>query len=348
MRKIVLFSIIVLTITVLPSCKSRFYMVKAKFNTIPTPAAPDYSKTDNWFALPGRNDMADRVMGQKDDVYNNEDTLKADVFFIYPTIFTGKANDDYLWNANIADDKLNSRITNTTIKYQSTAFNNAGRMFIPKYRQAQLTAYFTRSAEDGIAALDTAYTDVKRAFLYYMKNYNNRRPIIIASHSQGTSHAERLVAEFFDGKPLQKQLVAAYLVGMPINKNRYTTIKPCSTPTETGCYCSWTTFQRNYYPKTYYCRGYADAACVNPISWTFDNTAMTRKQNAGGLFYNYKKIAEHCSDAQVKGGILWIRHPHFPFSFMIYMTNYHVGDINLFYNDVRNNAILRVNEFLKK
>jgi hypothetical protein len=75
---------------------------------------------------------------------------------------------------------------------------------------------------------------------------------------------------------------------------------------------------------------------------------MTRQQNSGGLFYNYKKIAEHCSDAQVKGGILWIKHPHFPFSFAVYMRNYHVGDINLFYNDVRSNAVLRVNEFLKK
>jgi hypothetical protein len=33
---------------------------------------------------------------------------------------------------------------------------------------------------------------------------------------------------------------------------------------------------------------------------------------------------------------------------MIYMKNYHVGDINLFYYDVRKNAVLRVNEYLKK
>jgi len=45
---------------------------------------------------------------------------------------------------------------------------------------------------------------------------------------------------------------------------------------------------------------------------------------------------------------LWIKHPHFPWSFMIYMKNYHVGDINLFYYDVRKNAVLRVNEYLKK
>lgn len=348
MRKIVLFSLVVLLTGLIPACRSRMYTVKDRFNTVPTPAAPDYSKKDNWFALPAQNDMADMVMGQKKEEYTKEDTLKADVFFIYPTIFTGKADDDYLWNANIENKTLNKRITNTTIKYQATAFNGAGRMYIPKYRQAQLTAYYSKHAEDGIAAFDTAYSDVKRAFIYYLEHYNNGRPIIIASHSQGTNHAERLLSDFFDGKPLQKQLVAAYLVGMPINKNRYATIKPCESPTETGCFCSWTTFQRNHYPKTYYCRGYADAACVNPISWKIDNTYMTRQQNSGGLFYDYKRIAKNCSDAQSNKGILWIKHPRFPFSFMIYMKNYHVGDINLFYNDVRKNAVLRVNEYLKK
>ena len=53
--------------------------------------------------------------------------------------------------------------------------------------------------------------DVKAAFQYYLEHYNNGRPIIIASHSQGTTHAKRLLKEFFDGTALQHQLVAAYL-----------------------------------------------------------------------------------------------------------------------------------------
>jgi hypothetical protein len=45
---------------------------------------------------------------------------------------------------------------------------------------------------------------VKTAFLYYLQHYNNGRPIIIASHSQGATHGKRLLKEFFDGKELQK------------------------------------------------------------------------------------------------------------------------------------------------
>ena len=33
----------------------------------------------------------------------------------------------------------------------------------------------------------------KAAFQYYLEHYNNGRPFIIASHSQGTYHAKRLI-----------------------------------------------------------------------------------------------------------------------------------------------------------
>ena len=65
-------------------------------------------------------------------------------------------------------------------------------------------------------------------------NTGRRRPIIIASHSQGTTHAARLLKEFFDGKDLQYDLVAAYLVGMPVPKDYFKNIKVCETPTEIG------------------------------------------------------------------------------------------------------------------
>ena len=41
-------------------------------------------------------------------------------------------------------------------------------------------------------------------------------PFIIASHSQGSTHAIRLLKEFVDSTTLQQQLVAAYIIGMQI------------------------------------------------------------------------------------------------------------------------------------
>ena len=63
------------------------------------------------------------------------------------------------------------------------------------------------------AAFELAYSDVLRAFDYYLAHENHGRPFILASHSQGSLHALRLIQERLAGKPLQKQLVAAYLIG---------------------------------------------------------------------------------------------------------------------------------------
>ena len=73
-------------------------------------------------------------------------------------------------------------------------------------------------------ALFLAYGDVKRAFKYYLENYNQGRPIIIASHSQGSFHSIKLIQEFFDGTPLQKQFVAGYLPGWPFTEATFSNI----------------------------------------------------------------------------------------------------------------------------
>lgn len=312
------------------------------------PKAPDYSLETSWFSKPGRKDNAHMVAGYKGENYINDDTLKADVFFVYPTIYSKKYAGHYRWNADTKLEKLNRKIDKTTIKYQSTAFNFAGRMYIPKYRQANIKAYYTSDGLAAKAAFDTAYADVRRAFIYYMEHYNNGRPIIIASHSQGTNHTERLLAEFFDGKPLQKQLVAAYLVGMPINTNRYQTIKPCSTATDTECFCSWGTYRENYYPKTYIFRGYADAVATNPISWkNNDDVKISPSENRGTLIWKFDRLYMNVCGAQSHIGLLWAKKPRFPGSGLITIKNYHLGDINLYYQNVRENAILRVSSYLK-
>jgi len=59
-----------------------------------------------------------------------------------------------------------------------------------------------RSAAD--KAFDLAYEDIKTAFEFYLKNHSHGRPIIIASHCQGTLYPGRLLKEFFENKMLQK------------------------------------------------------------------------------------------------------------------------------------------------
>jgi hypothetical protein len=81
-------------------------------------------------------------------------------------------------------------------------------LFIGKHTLEFLIKSFK---EDGKKALDLAYSDIREAFAYYLENFNNNKPFIIASHSQGTVHAKRIISEFIDGKELQNKLIAAYL-----------------------------------------------------------------------------------------------------------------------------------------
>jgi hypothetical protein len=251
------------------------------------------------------------------------------------------------WNANIDDEALNQKTDNTAILYQASVFNKYSRVFAPRYRQANLLAFFTDDKEKADAALDTAYADVKKAFEYYLNNYNHGRPIIIASHSQGTLHAGRLLKEFFENKPLEKQLVCAYIIGLPVFSDYFTTLKPCADSTATGCFISWRTFEEGY-NAPFVQKETKKAFVINPLTWTMDTTLAPASLNKGGILRDFNKVIPGLVHAQIHGNILWVNKPKFLGSIFLKTKNYHIADYNLFYENIRENAGTRIRSFLKK
>ena len=136
------------------------------------------------------------------------------MFFIYTLHFFQTKKKD--WNADIWTSSIRQDVFQKAIKYQASAWLNAGNLYVPFYRQAHYRIFLNPFSKEGEAAWEVAYQDIKNAFQFYVRHYNKGRPIIIASHSQGSMHAKRLIKEFFDQKPLQNQLVAAYLIGTRI------------------------------------------------------------------------------------------------------------------------------------
>ena len=157
----------------------------------------------------------------------------ADVFYLHPTTLVG-IREEGNNNAKIDDPYINHKTEYSPIIYQASAFNESARVFAPRYRQAHIGMYSEKDSASKYEAFNLAYEDVKNAFLYYLKNENKGRPIIIASHSQGTTHAIRLLKEFFDGKELSNQLVCAYLIGMAVKKESYEKIPICTDSTKPG------------------------------------------------------------------------------------------------------------------
>lgn len=315
---------------------------KGPFNPSRVSSAPDYNDSFFWAALPAKVDPADQV---PEDLAVEEKDLDADVFFLYPTIYFGE-KEDTEWNAPVNDDSFNKRVDESTILYQASVFNAAGKVYAPRYRQAHIGAYYSEDSSLTKKVFDLAYQDLKNAFEYYLENYNKGRPIIIASHSQGTTHGRRLVKEFFDGTPLQKQLVAAYLIGIPVLKEEFEHIPVCQDADQTGCFVSWRTYKKGYSPKKWVSE---DIAVVNPLNWTTGTAPADRSLNKGGLLLNFDKVRPALTNAQInaKKGILWAKKPKFFGNFLLLRRNYHIADLNFYYVNVRENAVLRVEEYLE-
>ena len=329
----------------LSGCNKVPYQLKSHFSENLIPLTPDYSKSENWAALPTKKDPADQVP-LKSDLKDGQAEAKTDVFFVHPTIFTRQPQNQYEWNADVNDAKMNESVDNSTILNQASAFNGSGRIYAPRYRQAHYHVYVTTDKEDKKKALDLAYSDVKASFEYYLKNYNQGRPIVIASHSQGTTHATQLIKEFFDNKPLQKQLVAAYIVGIATQPNVFESVKPCKSGDETGCFVSWNTYGRDFYPKRH-SFGLNTAVSTNPLTWTLDSTYAPANMNKGGVgpkFTMYPNIV----DAQNHQGMVWVNRPNIKGSKLVKNESWHIADINFFYVNIRENLANRVETYLKK
>lgn len=316
---------------------------KYTFDEKRIPTRPNYEEEKNWASLPFIQDPADLTPSA--DYINVQDSALADVFFLHPTTYIG-ARGENKWNASVQDHGLNKKTDKSTILYQASIFNGSGRIFAPRYRQAHLHSYFSKDDESKKKAINLAYKDVSSAFEYYLENYHKGRPIILAAHSQGTTHAIRLLKEFFVEKPLKKKLVVAYLVGMPVSKGTFLDIPHCQEQFDTECFCSWRTIKRGYEPKKMPTG--PSLAVNNPLSWTVEDIYAPKALNIGGIARKFEGgIIPGINDAQIHDGLLWASKPKFPGSVLLSRKNYHIGDFNLFYSNVRQNARERVISYLQ-
>jgi DUF3089 family protein len=335
-------SIVLVGVCLLMGCATA---PKGSFIPVKVPPVPDYNDEKSWAALPTRLDSADLL--PSGDMVDRQSTSDVDVFFLHPTTYVGKKGEK-MWNADLSDEKLNTRTDKTAIKYQATIFNGAGRVYAPRYRQAHLKSFYTKKKKaDAAGALALAYQDVKAAFEYYMEHYNEGRPIILACHSQGTLHAAQLMKEYFEGGEMMDKLVVAYLIGMPVKGDYFTDIPPCESPEQTGCYCTWRTVKDGYYPKKFYIPN-ANIIVTNPLTWTLDKAYAPKELNAGAVLKKFDQgPILHFIDARADDGLLMVSRPKIPGVPFLPSRNYHIADMNFFYVNIRQNAQLRVEAYFR-
>ena len=303
----------------------------------------NYENLKNWAAHPLKKDNSDSFS----NVYKEEINLDlCDIFFLHPTSLTDK-NRKNVMNADIEDEEINLKTDGSSILYQASIFNRIGRIYAPRYRQAHIQRYFDTGNIQKEAFL-LAYKDVRNAFLEYLEKWNEGRPLIIAAHSQGTTHAIRLINEMIDGHAISSRVIYVYLLGMPVAKDEFVNLKPCLNDTSINCYFSWRTYRRGYSDQ-YTSKQNRNVHVTNPVDINVQQGWTGRNKKGTAILWNYNVGYEKTHDTKVMGDMLWITRPKFRGGILgLFMKNYHAGDFNLYYGDIRENIERRIKEYQTK
>lgn len=339
-----------------PSLVLRIGFTPSEPFTAISTAPIDYTDNSSWAALPGTDTFA---KAKPEGIMDIAVVPDVDIFFIHPTTYLSRDS----WNAPLNHEDANLRIEKRVLKMQASAFNLAGNIYAPRYRQATFGAFFDQEG-DGLQALVYAYNDVQSAFDQFIAERNQDRPFILAGHSQGSLHALALLKQRISGTPLAQRMVAAYIIGWPVSMEAdlgaLEDIDACATPTSTGCVVSYQTFGPSgdtssldvYFETTFGLGGMprkdTKMLCTNPLTWTLDDTAPATS-NEGAL----ERVDD---DAPLASPILDFNGARCGEDGFLYLEkepgaawqdlkmageNYHVYDYHMFYMNIRNNAALR-------
>lgn len=324
-------------------------------------AAPDYSDSANWAALPDTNDLADLV---PDGVAKRTDAPIAEVFFIHPTGYLHGGD----WNSPMDPMSRTEENTKWMMANQAATFNSCCEVWAPRYREASIFAYMAGDIEMMNKALDFAYEDVERAFDHFLANRDPSMPFIIASHSQGTHHGATLLKRRIAGSPLRDQMVAAYIIGGGTSLSdvaQMSDIEPCDSPVALHCIIHWATYgDGGDAGQNDWNEDGSQVVCTNPLSWkndgqrveadhhrgavnssgTFSIEFWKKDVAAGTAFHRQPAPLPNLTWAECQNGFLIVSdQAEGPMGAMANMPgkNYHGLDYPLFHMDIRQNTVDR-------
>jgi len=329
--------------------------------------APDYADPGSWAALPTKDDASDLLPEGVEVPFLQGEAL-VDVFFIHPTGYLSGES----WTSPLERASTTEENTTWMMANQASAFNGCCNVYAPRYREASIFAYLgERDVRDEVVGF--AYQDVARAFDYYLEQHNQGRPFVLAGHSQGAHHGERLIREKVDGTTIADQMVAAYLIGS-LGASfsagylaALADVSACESPVETGCIVHWDTYGDGG-EEPEFTLGTEPSLCTNPLSWTATTERINADRSRGAVptagtltptadqaptgqaFNRLEQPVANYTWAQCRDHRLYVADQA---SGMYSKStgggpakSYHVLDFQLFHMDIRENAARRVSAFM--
>jgi hypothetical protein len=249
----------------------------------PVAAKPnDYSDPATWLCLPGVSGACDAdedtTVVRASGATHVEHFAKAknpavDCFYVYPTVSR---------EPSLISDMAAGPEEVSVVAQQFARFGAVCRTYAPLYRQFTLASIAARMSGKPVdlKGVDPkiGYNDIVDAWNYYLAHYNNGRPFVLIGHSQGSGVLIQLIKNEIDGKPIEKRMLSAMLMGsrvqVPVGKDVggvYQATPLCHARAQLGCVIAYASFRANVPPPANSRFGKSEgpgleAACVNPAA----------------------------------------------------------------------------------
>jgi hypothetical protein len=294
----------------------------------------DYSNMNNW-------GMVDVVDGNK-----------ADCFYVYPTVISTEED-----SVSINDQEMRTEARKLFYAYRDI-FAPAN-FYAPFYRQLSISYISKQTNAEGAEKIikEGPLVDAIDSFEYYLDHFDTGKPIIFASHSQGTMILKELLFYIRENHPdILDRMVSAYLIGYGINQDYLDKVElPFATgESDTGSIVSYNTeapVTDSNNPFTMWF--YNDCFAINPVNWVRDDTyapATTSKLRGEDTDSGLAETKENFADAQInieRGTVVTnadvVADPAWwPLGIL------HHFDYDLFYYSLKDNVKNRIDAFYGK
>ena len=241
--------------------------------------APDYAQDAAWLCRPGRQDACTQSQdvtviradgGRKTEKFRAEKAPAFDCFYVYPTV-----SRDPTPNSDLTAGPEEQAVAAA----QAARFTSKCRIYAPLYRQKTL-ASLRQEMAGGTPPVDQGLPlhDVYEAWNSYLQRDNKGRGIVLIGHSQGSLVLKELIARYIEGQPSQRNIVAAYLLGVGLAVPQggvvggdLKRLPLCTKPGRYACVVSYASFRADSPPPANSRFGKVTqpgmaAACVNPAA----------------------------------------------------------------------------------
>lgn len=263
----------------------------------------------------------------------------ADIFYILPTCvwdWTTEDGQSCRYSDYTRTDHIEAFRPSVELAEDIFAQGQYG-FYCPYYRQISLNVWM-----DGEAAVEELFPlsmeDVSAAFDYYLDNYNEGRPFVLAGFSQGG----KAVVELVKHLPAEayERMVAAYAIGYRISDEelaQYPQLLPATDSTGTGtiiCYNSVAC------PEAACGVLSPSDVCINPVNWTTNATPAVLNDSVTVTVdtVNHLLIVDGLDPEHYYAPSLVSTFP---------LGNYHLQELTLYQEHLRRNTALRLYNFEK-